>query len=935
MLIQSFKKMNKNKWIYISLAFGLILTITSLIVIPMFSRASIDRLLIDTLTTYSTETSIYPLTMKYEFSPDNNSLDSKYLREIDELTSKLTQKYIDELSTPLFAQKQILYSPNFTMWNSSDDVASNANKLQSNFDMISMSSLDENITMVEGDLPSSMPSKDGVYEVIVDTYTFNSRDLSLDTIYNTYLKKDADSTLGSLKKNITPISFKIVGIFEIKKSDYWTKGSWSPGLYSIYIPEASHVAILQQFNNSKYINEYYLDYTPLKYKNLTKLNVTLNEINTSLVSYNNIHSCTIENVITADLESKMNSTKQLLFIILIPLIFMLFLYTLMISKIIAKNDTNEISTLKSRGAKLHHILNPYLIQGTFLGIISLAISPFLAKNIVGIMGSISNFLEFSNKNGLSPYISLSDYFLGILMIALFIITLIIPIYFLSKKSIVETKRDKLRIKQFSLWKKYFIDIILIAISSYAFFSYSSKRSMQPSDVTPIDPMIYVLISCMCLGLCLLFLRIYPYFINLIFNLGKKHWSPETYYTLTNNSKDFSKKEYIIIFLVFTLSTCIFNMNSARQMNNDGFDNINYLMGSDIVLKEYWEKQSPFSNYLMEPDYDKFSDIESVQNTSKVMKRDYCSLDNSKKKVFDMRLMSIVPEEFGKVAWMRSDLFPEDWYEHLNALTLNPNTILVSSNFLDAGFNLNDVVSLRIPKIEMKDSLEVYYINSRIIGTFDYWPGWNSEENPYLIVSNYNYIYKEIDPIPYEVWIDIDDSISSKHIYNDLKELDLSLSKFEAKDVELNSFTSDIFIQAINAAYTFAFLVTLIITFTGFMIYWILNIKDRSLQFGILRSLGISKFKVYKILIQEQILSTVVAIITGTLIGNFVFSFFGSVTYTQSLEGTKFLPGLIRYVSSDYLKVFTVVGVMLIIIMTILIIYISKLKISKAIRLGED
>ena len=67
-------------------------------------------------------------------------------------------------------------------------------------------------------------------------------------------------------------------------------------------------------------------------------------------------------------------------------------------------------------------------------------------------------------------------------------------------------------------------------------------------------------------------------------------------------------------------------------------------------------------------------------------------------------------------------------------------------------------------------------------------------------------------------------------------------------------------QGINGFFTLSFLVTMLITFVGFFIYWILAIKGRLLQFGILRSMGLSRLSVILVLLWEQILVSVTAIL---------------------------------------------------------------------------
>ncbi len=86
-------------------------------------------------------------------------------------------------------------------------------------------------------------------------------------------------------------------------------------------------------------------------------------------------------------------------------------------------------------------------------------------------------------------------------------------------------------------------------------------------------------------------------------------------------------------------------------------------------------------------------------------------------------------------------------------------------------------------------------------------------------------------------------------------------------VQLTSQKNDPMTQGINGFFTLSFLVTMLITFVGFFIYWVLAIKGRLLQFGLLRSMGLSRFAVIRVLLWEQLLVSVTAIFAGIGLGS--------------------------------------------------------------------
>lgn len=948
MLLRCLKKMYKNKWIYAALTFGLILSIITVIVLPMFTRASQDRLIRQTLDEYKTSKGIYPVSVKYSYKnvvrgkgrgaeEFIDKVNEEFINKVDTVSIKATEKF----KFPIISSKQILITPKVTFWDLSQDILKNPSYIIQDYELISFKELEKYVTVLKGKMPTNSNEKDGIKEVIVHKNIYNKYNLDMDKIYKTTLEVDVAPILDTLNKSQYEYAkFKIVGVYENKESNFWIRGEWNPGEQFFITDMDTHKAILDVApDRYEYINEYCLDYSELKYSQISgdpkeSLIEVFKEAKSAAAKSSGETVWNLENILKK-IEGKMKSTISMMLIILVPLIFILILYVLMISKIIANNDSNEISLLKSRGAKLYQIFVSYVLQGIIMGGIGIIVAPIIAKYVVKAMGGTTEFLKFGSITDFYGYIKPSDYLLSIIVIVIFIIAMLIPVYRTSKKNIVELKRDRFRVSQVSFWKRYGIDIIILAFSIYCFYSFIMKESADTRGSMETYPLIYLVISGMCLGLTLLFLRIYPFIIKCIFRIGKKIWKPETYYTLLYSARNSSKMEYIMIFLIFTLSIGLFNMNSARKLNREGEHNILYKNGADIVVSESFGSE--------ERDYDrnykKYSEIEGIENATKVLVKSKVRID-TETRTMGARYMAIVPHEFGKLAWMREDLFPTHWYNYLNNLTIEPSGVLVSSNMIKDGFNLGDVININLPQgVDYSNDQQdiTFNIKCRIIGSFNYWPSWDSKKlgHENLIVGNFENLIESTEPMKYNVWLGVKEGKKSDDIKEALIKNKIIPQSFQVKDKEIEKFKKDMFVQTINGTYTFAFIITMIIAFTGFVVYWTLSIKERELQFGIIRALGVGKGRVYKMIFFEQIISTVVALGVGVTIGTNIFSMVAPITNETNIQGSIELPILKEYLKSDYITVLTIVGTMTLIVLMILMIYISKLKVSQAVKLGED
>jgi putative ABC transport system permease protein len=122
---------------------------------------------------------------------------------------------------------------------------------------------------------------------------------------------------------------------------------------------------------------------------------------------------------------------------------------------------------------------------------------------------------------------------------------------------------------------------------------------------------------------------------------------------------------------------------------------------------------------------------------------------------------------------------------------------------------------------------------------------------------------------------------------------------------------------------------------GFLIFWILSIKGRQLQFGILRSIGLSKTKVIGMLVWDQLLISGAAIGIGVVIGKLVAALYVPVLQITSSASEQLPPFLISIFPSDYAKIFAVVAFIVVSGLLVLTTIVSRLNINQTLKMGED
>ena len=224
---------------------------------------------------------------------------------------------------------------------------------------------------------------------------------------------------------------------------------------------------------------------------------------------------------------------------------------------------------------------------------------------------------------------------------------------------------------------------------------------------------------------------------------------------------------------------------------------------------------------------------------------------------------------------------------------------------------------------------------------DLWPTFNPNSdakgsaNPSLIVANLNYVQAKMALEPYEVWIKKQPGVPSAALYQDLEQKKLEIQSLEDTDFSIVASKNDPMLQGTNGALTLGFIVSLVISVIGFLIYWVISIRERTLQFGIYRAIGLSRRSIFGMLVWEQFMISGTAILAGIIIGGLTSDNFVPLLQIVYSAAEQVPPFVVTAYLSDYLKVYAVTIFMLAICLSVLGVIVSRIRIHQAIKLGEE
>ncbi len=643
---------------------------------------------------------------------------------------------------------------------------------------------------------------------------------------------------------------------------------------------------------------------------------------------------------------KQGRIQATLVILQIPVLIMLAAFLFMISGQMYEMERNEISVIKSRGSSGAQIFRLYLYQSTFLtlagGLFGIPLGALFSR----VLGSARNFLEFDNNAGLEVTFTAKAWIYAGAAMGATLLIMTLPALKHSRVTIVKLKQQK-ALKRKSWWEKIFLDLILLGASLYGYYSFRKSGEALAQNVMEgeaLDPLLYISSSLFIIGMGLLFLRLQPLIVQLIYLAGKKLWKPASYASFMEIVKNGRKQQFIMLFLIMTISLGMYHATVARTILQNAMENREYLDGADIVLQEVWtelrDQHGTGTGVFDEPDYSKYASLECASGYTKVLYDEEAYIGTAKEPKQQITLMGIHTKEFGSLTWVSRELLEKHYYEYLNELAVAEGGLLVSKNFQSIlGYEIGDSIT---------------YSNGRglsatgkIVDFFDYWPGYSPVEaglNPdgsaytadrYLLVTHYDMLSQKWGVQPYEVWISLREGFDSGDVYEWLQTRNVRLRKYVDKAADMKNTVEDPLLQGTNGVLTMGFMVTILLCAVGYLIYWIMSIRSREMIFGVLRACGMHKGELFHMLMNEQIFSGVFSVLAGIGIGRLTSVMFVPMLQQAYAAADQVLPLHLVTEASDMARLYWVIAGVMLTCLAVLILLIFKLNVAKALKLGEE
>ncbi len=965
-----YRKMWNTRWLTVSTLLGLIVAVSFTTSIPMYADGALKRVVAQALQERSDGLPAGSILMRYQASGNERA-------DLDDLQN--AEKYIreevpDSIHFPyeVFAAQKAIRGTAVTPVDP-NKVDPSKRRVMS---IITMSDLQEHAEISGGSLFSDQV-KDGEIEAVVLEESRFRNDFKIGDEFNYPVPGGK------------PLKVKVVGTYQPKDNGdaYWYQGL--DGLVNAFV--VSDKVFNDELLTSRNIALnmatwfYSFDLREIKTSQLGPLSRALDRIDIEV--YQKLKNTRLDlsfQSMLSDFRKISLQLQTLLLTLAAPMIAMVFYYIAMNSRQALEKQRSDIAVLRSRGGSTRQIILVFLLEGLILGALALLAGPLIGWFMAKSIGSSSGFLTFVDRKSIPVDVSWNTLFYGVAAVVIAIIASVIPAILFARSSIVGLKQQLARSNRQPFWQKWFLDVALLGLVAYGYYLFEQQQILtlqtgMTSDELQVQPLLFFVpaLAIFAFGLC--FLRIFPWLLRLFNWLGKSFLPVPLYLTLTQLSRSAKSYYPIMILLILTLGLGIYNSSAARTIDLNSTERMLYQYGADVQIQTRWEAISntlptvpdfdeeqgnqgegeqgsggesgsggsgqgsgnsggnnngappgggetpPQQLLYEEPPFEVFRHLDGVQAAARVL-RTRGNVVVAGKSAGQGIVMGIDNTTFGDVAWFRRDLYPVHPNLYLNALGYYEQDCLIPTSFAEEyQLKVGDVISIE---------LNQQAVEFAVAGIVPYWPSQYPDEMPFFI-ANLDYIYDQVPLIPYEVWLKMEDGAKVLPIYNELTEAGIDISSIQDVRNELIKQKQHPARGGVFGILSLGFLISVLVSLIGYVLYWFFNLSGRTVQFGVLRAMGLSRMQLTGMLLLEQIFTAGLSIGLGVGIGKLASFLFLPFLQTAESAEAQVPPFHVIFSSRDTFELFAVVVVMMLTGAALLFLNIRKLRVHQAVKLGEE
>ncbi|MCB0030972.1 MAG: FtsX-like permease family protein, partial [Anaerolineales bacterium] len=635
--------------------------------------------------------------------------------------------------------------------------------------------------------------------------------------------------------------------------------------------------------------------------------------------------------------------NQILLVFNLPTIGLVLAFIGLVGILLADQRRNELAVMRSRGAPVTQLVAAIILEALLTGLIAFGLAILLSMGLTWLMGKARSFLDFSATTSVRVIVGPTALRTGLMAAFLAILAQLLPTFSTIQYTVVNYKLIRARGGQAPWWQRSYLDLLLAGVAAYGYYVLQAQGGLFAvagnDGGDPFqNPLLFLLPAFIIFAVTLLALRVLPWLMQ------GAAWLLQ----LTNSVATLQAARYLarsprmyttpLIMLVLTVSFAIYTASLAQTLDFQLYDQQFYRTGGDVNLYTPPAAGTPNAfgmsassnpeDFLYLP-MSRYEEIEGVRSAARVA--NYSATGRIGSQDLNGRFYGIDWHDFPDTVYWRWDFSSYRLGSLMNALGNHPDGVLVPESVLPQyGVRAGDPIRMTVRVAGASIEYE-----ARIVGTFRAFPTWYAEEDGFLFVGDLDSFFREAgNQFPYRVWLQLDDDITDQELRLRLDKIGLLNSEWFRPDRAIETGLTRPERQGLFGLLSIGFIAATSLTILGLFLYALFSYRQRVVELGILRAVGLSTGRMTGLIAWELALLVSVGLLLGSSLGIGVSRLF--IPYLQVGESSvEQVPEFLVEISwAAVSQVYLLYGLLFILALSALVLLATRMRVFMAIKLGE-
>jgi ABC-type antimicrobial peptide transport system permease subunit len=340
-----------------------------------------------------------------------------------------------------------------------------------------------------------------------------------------------------------------------------------------------------------------------------------------------------------------------LLIILLQVVGIVLYYVAVVASMLVEREAEELAVFRSRGASTAQLVGLYLMEGIFIAAIATAAAPWLAGQAVAALGYTPTFEIMSGGEALPVTVTPSAYLLSAGGAALAMLALLVPAFAVSRRAVIDAKREQARPPGRSLIQRYYLDFAVIALAGLLLWQLGQRGTVFDPDAVggwSGDPLLLASPLIFTAAVAALVLRLYPPLLRRTVSVLLTAGGTAVALGLRRTARAPAGYARLMLLLVMAISVGTFAASYGPTVDRSQTDRVRYATGAGLrAALESGDALRADKNII------ELRAVEGVDDAALAFRGELATRSRTV-----LQLLAVDPQRASSMLWFRED-FAED------------------------------------------------------------------------------------------------------------------------------------------------------------------------------------------------------------------------------------------------------------------------------------